>query len=59
MNSDISPQTSAITHQPSALSLQTSDIFRPLTSYLFLLTSSLSHTLAILQPASSHTLAIL
>ncbi|WP_288286427.1 hypothetical protein [uncultured Prevotella sp.] len=46
MNSDISPQTSAITHQPSALSLQTSDIFRPLTSYLFLLTSSLSHTLA-------------
>ena len=55
MNSDISPQTSAFRHQPSdispqtsAISPQTSDIFRPLTSYLFLLTSSLSHTLAIL-----------
>ena len=44
MNSDISPQTSAITHQPSALSLQTS--------------SFLHHPSYIIpQPYSSHTLA--
>ena len=44
MNSDISPQTSAITHQPSDISLQTSALLH-LPSYI------------IPQPYSSHTLA--